>query len=340
MKSGCLRIMLAIVAFMLVTGGYGLKAEAASIDDYPNKIITMIIASTAGGGYDLGTRNIARYLPNHLPKKVTIVLQNKPGASQMIAVHTLWAAKPDGYTLCAFNAIGALMAKFVRPGEIKFDVTKFEYLGMWQNDTRAIGISKFLKVKTWQDLVARSEQKPILVGTGGAGGSQHIDPLMIEAVSDLKLKYIHYPGSAQTAPAMGRNEVEMEVAQVATTEQLRDNGLGRTFCVLSEKRSPYAPDVPTALEVGMPKEQFEKLMDAPFFGVNRVVAAPPGTDPELVKLLRKAVWDTFHDPGYLQHLKVLKGDNNPMRGEDYQKAIARKLKAAQENQKMIDMIKF
>jgi tripartite-type tricarboxylate transporter receptor subunit TctC len=211
---------------------------------------------------------------------------------------------------------------------------------MWQEDTRAIGISKFLKVKTWQDFVARSKEKPILVGTGGAGTSQHIDPLMIEAVSDLNFKYIHYPGSSQTAPAMGRNEVEMEVAQVATTEQLNDNGLGRTFCVLSKERSPFAPNVPTALEVGMPEEQFQKLMDAPFFGATRVIAAPPGTDPEIVKILRKAMWDTFTDPKYLEQLEILKGDNNPLSGEAYQKVIMRKLKAAQENQKMIDVIKI
>jgi len=340
MESRRLSIITVTVIFMLVTVWHGFKAEPVSAADYPDRIITWIISTTAGGGYDLMSRNIARFFPNHLPKKATIVLQNKPGASQMIAVHTLWAAKPDGYTICSFNAIGALMAKFVRPGEIKFDVLKFEYLGMWQDDTRAIGISKFLKVNNWKDFVARSKEKPILVGTGGAGGSQHIDPLMVEAVTDLNLKYIHYPGSAQTAPAMGRNEVEMEIAQLATTEQLKDNGLGRTFCVLSDKRSRFAPDVPTALEVGMPAEQFEKLMDAPFFGVNRVIAAPPGTDPKVVKILRKAVWDTFHDPGYLAQLKKLKGDNNPMRGEDYQKAIARKLKAAQENQKMIDMIKM
>jgi len=332
MKTRRLSILAAAFTFTLIAGWHGFKAEPVSAAGYPDRIITWIIGTTPGGGYDLGARNIARFLPKHLPNKVTIVLQNKPGAGQMIAVHTLWASKPDGYTVCSFNSTGALMAKFVRPGEIKFDVTKFEYLGMWQEDTRAIGISKFLKASTWQELVARSKQKPILVGTGGAGTSQHIDPLMIEAVSDLKLKYIHYPGSAQTAPAMGRNEVEMEVAQVATTEQLKDNGLGRTFCVLSKERSPFAPDVPTAVEAGMPEDQFEKLMDAPFFGATRVVAAPPGTDPQIVKILRKAMWDTFHDPQYLEHLKILKGDNNPMKGEDYQNVIKRKLKAAQEDQ--------
>ena len=52
------------------------------------------------------------------------------------------------------------------------------------------------------------------------------------------------------------------------------------------------------------------------------------------------MWDTYHDPEYLKHLEILKDDNNPMRGEDYQNVIKRKLKAAQENQKLIDMIKM
>ncbi len=54
------------------------------------------------------------------------------------------------------------------------------------------------------------------MGTGGAGTSQHIDAMMLERSSALDLKYVHYDGSAQVEPAMGRKEIKMEVAQVST----------------------------------------------------------------------------------------------------------------------------
>jgi len=318
----------------------GVGAQQKSVADYPKYPIKMIVPTSAGGGYDLGARLIARYLPKYLPKKVDIVVENQNGAAQMIGVHSTYAAAPDGYTIGAFNAVGALMAQFVRPEEIKFDMNKFAFLGMWQQDVRAIGLSNDMNVKTWNDLIAASQKKPILCGTGGAGTSQHIDAMMLEAISDLKLKYVHYDGSAQVEPAMGRKEINMEVAQVATIQSLEDQKIGKPFCVISEKRNPSASDIPTALEVGMPRDMFDKLMAIPFFGVDRVVAAPPGTDPAIVEILRTALWKVFQDPDYQADVKKMKGENNPMEGAAYQAVVAKKIKAAQDNKELINKLKF
>ena len=139
---------------------------------------------------------------------------------------------------------------------------------------------------------------------------------------------------------MGRGEIEMEMAQLATIENLKEQKFGRTFCVISDKRHPLAPDVPTALEVGMPQEVFDKLMSLPFFGVDRVVAAPPGTDPEIVEILRKALWDVFQDPEYQAEAESMQMENNPMKGEEYEAVVKTKIKAAEENEEMIEQLKF
>jgi len=338
-KSGLVVLLLVVVLSMvaLATVSGQQKSVAA---DYPKFAIKIIVPTSAGGGYDLGARLIARYLPKYLPKKVDVVVDNQNGAAQMIGVHATYAAAPDGYTIGAFNAVGALMAQFVRPEDVKFDMNKFVFLGMWQQDIRAIGLSNDLSVKTWDELIASSIMKPILCGTGGAGTSQHIDAMMLEAISALDLKYVHYDGSAQVEPAMGRKEIKMEVAQVSTIVTLEEQKIGKAFCVIAEKRSPGAPNVPTALEVGMPREMFDKLMAIPFFGVDRAVAAPPGTDPAIVEILRTAVWKVFQDPDYQADVKKMKGENNPMEGKDYQLVVAKKIKAAQENKELINKLKF
>jgi tripartite-type tricarboxylate transporter receptor subunit TctC len=343
MKSRCnlgLFLTVTIVATALVTGSGTAAEKKPAAVDYPNNTITIVVPTTAGGGYDLGARNVARFLPKYLPKKVNVIVDNMPGAGQMIGVHSVYAAKPDGYTIGAFNAIGALMSQFVRSEEVKFDMNKFIYLGLWQQDTRAIGVSNNMTVKTWGELVKRSAQKPIVTGTGGLGTGQHIDPLMIEAVSDLKLKYIHYDGSAQIEPAMGRKEIEMEVAQVATIQNLVDTKIGRAFCIIDKERYPLTPTFPTALEVGMPKAMYDKLSTLPFFGVDRVIAAPPGTDPAIVEILRKAVWQTFQDPEYLAQVKKMKGENNPIQGKDYQLLVDKKIQSAKANKALVDKLKF
>jgi tripartite-type tricarboxylate transporter receptor subunit TctC len=335
MKSryGLVLLLLVTVAATL-TNGNGMAAS------YPSNTITIVVPTTAGGGYDLGARNVARFLPKYLPNKVNVIVDNMPGAGQMIGVHSVYASKPDGYTIGAFNAIGALMSQFVRSEEVKFEMNKFIYLGLWQQDTRALGLSNSMTAKTWGELVKRSAEKPIITGTGGLGTGQHIDPLMIEAISDLKLKYIHYDGSAQIEPAMGRKEIEMEVAQVATIQNLLDQKIGHAFCIIDKERYPLAPSFPTALEVGMPKAVFEKLTTLPFFGVDRVLAVPPGTDPAVVEILRKAVWQTFQDPEYLAQVKKMKGENNPIQGKDYQVLVDKKIQSAKANKALVDKLKF
>ena len=340
MKITRIWLSISILILVLLGGGTCREAMAASVADYPNRPITLMVATSAGGGYDLGARNIARFLPKYLPKKADVIVDNVPGAGQLIAMHALYAAKPDGYRVLACNALTAVMNAVTRPGQVKFDPVKFNFLGMWQEDTRAIGLSNTLKVNTWQEIVARSKQSPVLVGTGGKGTGQHVDPLMIEAIGDLKLKFIHYDGSAQVTPALGRGEVEMEVAQVATIAELKELKIGRIFCVLAKKRSEDAPDLPTALELGMPEKEFNKLMENPFYGVNRVIVGPPGMDPKLVELLRNLLWKTFQDPEYLAQLKKMGGENNPMRGEQYQELIIKKMKIAQGDKELLERLKF
>jgi len=103
---------------------------------------------------------------------------------------------------------------------------------------------------------------------------------------------------------------------------------------------PLATHIPTCLEVGMPKTVYEKMTELPFFGVDRVVAAPPGTDPQIVAILRDALWKTFKDPEYLAGVKKIKGEDNPMTGQDYQNLVLKKIQAAKANQAIVDKLKF
>jgi tripartite-type tricarboxylate transporter receptor subunit TctC len=132
----------------------------------------------------------------------------------------------------------------------------------------------------------------------------------------------------------------MEVAQVSTIAELKELKIGRIFCVLAKKRSEDAPDIPTILELGMPQNQFDKLMENPFYGVNRVIVGPPGMDPKLVELLRNILWKTFQDPEYLAQLKKMGGENNPMRGEQYQELLLKKMKIAQGDKELLEKLKL
>lgn len=269
--------------------------SSSTPNPYPKATITLIIPTSAGGGYDLALRAIAAYLPKYLPNTVNVVCDNQSGGGQMIGVHALYSAAPDGYTIGGFNGTAALLNQYCRPADISFDMNEFNWLGMWTKDVRAIGVSNSVTATTWDELVGMGT---ISCGTGGIGTGQHTDMIVLDSMSDINFDYVHYDGSNNVEPAMGRGEIQLESAQISTIASLEEEGLGRAFCVFADERLADFPDVPTALEVGMPAELYEALMTSPFFGVQRVLAAPPETDPEIVEILRSAIDQVFADPDY------------------------------------------
>lgn len=217
---------------------------ALALAAYPDRNITMIIPTSAGGGYDLGARLIAKYLPKYLPGgNIFVLCDNRSGGGQMIGVHSLYSSKNDGYTIGIFNLVGALLAQYTRGESIKFEIDKFEYLGMWQRDIRALAVNKQVQAKTWNELVEMGKKAPIVAGTGGLGVGQHTDLVVLAALTDLKFRYVHYDGSAPVEPALGRNEIQLETAQTATVLSVEREGMGRAFCVFNDERDPAAPEI-------------------------------------------------------------------------------------------------
>ena len=161
------------------------------------------------------------------------------------------------------------------------------------------------------------------MGTGGKGTGQHSDSVILDSLTDLDFKYVHYDGSALVEPAMGRGEVQLETAQISSILSLEEQGMGHALFVFSDKRDPSAPDVPTALEFGMPKAQYDEMMGLPFFGVTRVIAAPPGTDPAIVNILQEAIWNVFTDPEYIAEVEKTGGTNNPLNGKELGSKISK-----------------
>lgn len=89
----------------------------------------------------------------------------------------------------------------------------------------------------------------------------------------------------------------------------------------------------------MPKDQYDTVMGLPFFGVQRVVASPPGTDPEIVRILRDAVWKVFQDPEYLADLERMGGINNPVDGETLGRQISEKVAELSKYPELLEALK-
>jgi tripartite-type tricarboxylate transporter receptor subunit TctC len=115
--------LIAVAAFFY---GAPLFAQA---NFYQGKAITLVVSSTAGGGYDLWARLMARHIVKYIPGNPTILVQNMPGAGNIIGANYVYSvAKPDGLTLGAFNP-ALYFAQLVGSREVQFDWAKFNLIG-------------------------------------------------------------------------------------------------------------------------------------------------------------------------------------------------------------------
>jgi len=113
---------------------------AAGSDMFKGKTITYIVATSPGGGYDTYGRLIVRHLQKYLPGS-RILVKNVAGAGNIIGANMIYAARPDGLTIGMFNT-GLIYDQIIQRDGVKFDLTKFSWLGKAAEEPRVVLISK------------------------------------------------------------------------------------------------------------------------------------------------------------------------------------------------------
>ena len=135
-----------------------LERASAQTPFYQGKTITMVVASTVGGGYDLWARLTARHIVKHIPGHPSIVVQNMPGAGNIIGANYVYGvAKPDGLTLGAVNP-ALYFDQLVGRSEVKFDWGKFNWIGSPEKNDVVYYMRADTPFKTIEDL--RNAKEP------------------------------------------------------------------------------------------------------------------------------------------------------------------------------------
>src|SRR5919198_2211282 len=134
-----------LLALALAAGAH------AQTSPYAGKTLTIIVGYKPGGGYDATARLLARHLPKHIPGKPTVIVQNMPGGNSIIAANQVYnVSKPDGVTIGTFNR-NLPIAQLTRVQGVKFDITKFQWIGSAANESTILAIRSDLPYKTFED---------------------------------------------------------------------------------------------------------------------------------------------------------------------------------------------
>jgi tripartite-type tricarboxylate transporter receptor subunit TctC len=332
--------------FILFILGCCVRAQAQA-NFYQGKTIRVVIGSSAGGGYDLWARHIARYLGKHIPGNPEIVPQNMPGAGGVVAANYVYGiAKPDGLTLGAFNP-ALYFDQLIGRAEVKFDWAKFNWIGSPEQNEILHFIRSDAPFKTVEDL--RSTKEPARCGSTGTGTTGHYIPRLLEETLGIKTNIVSgYQGGAEIDVAIERNEVICWSPLVATYfgrepyRRWHKTGFTRVVLQTGSKRDARLKDVPTLDELMQQhktpdagKRLAKVILTAATLG--RPITAPPGTPPERTKILRDAYRKAVADPDLLAEAAKRGWDVEPLSGEELE-SLARDVIA--QPQEVIEKMKW
>jgi tripartite-type tricarboxylate transporter receptor subunit TctC len=318
------RFALALTAVLL--GGAWSQLCRAQEPFFKGKTIRIVVGFSAGGGYDLYARAIARHMGQHIPGNPTIVVENMAGAASMISAnHVYKVAKPDGLTIGHF--IGGLFLQQVlgRQG-IEFDARKFEYLGVPIKDTYCIGLTKASGITSLESWLAA--KVPVKIGGTAPGSATDDIPSVLQAALGLPLQVVSgYKGTAEIRLAADGGEVAGFSTGWESFKSTWRKSLetGDAFIVVQAvaKPHPELPKVPLAINYAK-SEEAKKLIQVGAHDpgtLARPFVLPPGTPKERVQMLRKAFMDTFNDPEFLAEAKKTNLDIGPLSGEEIAKTV-------------------
>jgi len=286
---------------------------AVCAQDYPNRLIKLVVGYPPGGPIDTTARIIVPRLSALLG--ATIIVENRPGATGALAAKALAAAEPDGYTIMLGNASSlAVMPAIVRYRD--YDTLKsFAAVAKLTEGYEVLVVAPN-GPKTVAELIAAARANPgkLNFGSAGFGNLTHLSGELLKLRTGIDIVHIPYKGAPEAQTALLAGQVQMMFGEVAGLLPLVRAGRLRALGVASETRNALAPELPTLIEGGLP--DFVALT---FTGI----VAPAGTPPAIVARLNGAINQALADKTVRTALERLGAEIRPGSPQDFAAFLAR-----------------
>jgi tripartite-type tricarboxylate transporter receptor subunit TctC len=296
----------------------GSAAQGDPIPFYKGKTLHIVVGFTAGGGYDLYARVLARHIGRHLPGQPAVIVENMPGAGSVKAANYLFNVAPrDGTVVGTFDR-GLPMERLLgRTEGQQFDATKFTWIGSVTDEPAVCAFSARSGIRSWADMKA----KPFKVGGAGATADDEIYPAVLKAMFHLPLRIVSgYPGRPETVLSIQRGEIDGLCGWSWSSLMSRDKALLDTKQVvvalqLGVDNSLDLPGVPLVGDLATnPEDKAALRLIFSRLTMARPFAAPPGLSSERMRDLREAFDATMQDPDFLAEAERLMLEVRPQSG--------------------------
>jgi tripartite-type tricarboxylate transporter receptor subunit TctC len=260
----------------------------ASAQAYPNQVVRIIVPFSAGSITD----GLARILADKLGDlwKQQVIVENRPGLPGTTAVAK---SAPDGYTLM-LTSNGHTIASAINKS-IQYDPVK-DFAGV--SRVAAVPLVAIVPPdfpgKTLKDFIAAANEKPgqLNFSSAGIASTSYLSAEILKQDAKINIQHVPYKGAPEATTAVIRNDVQMYMAPIPSTQELTATGKVKALAINSAKRVPQLPDVPTVAET-LPNYKYES-----WFGV----LAPAGTPQAILTKVSEDIAKVLEMPDVKEKL--------------------------------------
>lgn len=264
-------------------------AAAPAQSAYPDHPIRLLVGYAPGGPVDTTARVFAKYLGDELGQ--TIVVENRAGASGMIAADAIAKAAPDGYMLGFAASPTLTMSPQVQRSKLFDPRRDFTPIGLIVDYTNVLLAGPQIAARDVSELIAYARANPekVAFGSAGVGASNHLSAELMKKLADAPMLHVPYRGNAPAMMDVVSGKITFMFDITSTAIPFINSGKARALAVTSRTRNPELPDVPTMAEAG--------LKDYEVMGWYALIA-PPGLPEAQRTRLADALLAVSRDAGF------------------------------------------
>jgi tripartite-type tricarboxylate transporter receptor subunit TctC len=290
-------------------------------DFFKGRTINIVVGIEQGTGFDLYGRALARHIGRHIPGNPSVIVQNMPGASGLVAFNWLANVAPKDGTVIGIASFSVPFEPLFGNESARFKGPQFGWVGNMDSGVSACLVRADSGISKWSDITERE----VTMGAAGRAGAISQAPRALRELGGAKIKLVEgYVGTASIKLAIERNELQgicgisMSTVRSQWSDLLK-SGLTKIVLQIGPKNDPELKGVPNAIDFARNDEerQIYNLIFGPQ-GLGRSFAAPPGVPAERLKTLRDAFSATMKDDAFLADASKSKLDISPQSGEEVQ----------------------
>ncbi len=265
---------------------------------YKGKTVHFVVGLGVGGGFDAYARMIAPYLGQELGANV--VVDNLPGAGGLLALNQIYTGQADGLRLLIVNGTPAGLGQLIEQDNIRYDLAKFDHLGVISAYPWIWVASKQSGVKSIADAL-QPGRKIRWGGTGPSDGPADGAAITCEALKLDCQTILGYRSSGEIALAMERGELDSLYISDSSAANYTQAGQVNPVASMARVRSTLLPNVPTVYEQAKltPDQEWWFDFRANLNDLGRILVTSPGTPPERLAFLREAVRRALTNPALI-----------------------------------------